>query len=309
MNDYRAVFDVRVSFVNGGGLSADGFRLDIPGQHVSQEEVARLLVQHLGLALVGEVRFDRFEIVAEQHKGSRGMSESSPLPGGTDYRLVDLGHTIREGLVTLPGVPSPVITPHLSREDSAQRYAPGTTFAMDVISLPGNTGTYFDTPFHRYEDGSDLSSVELDSVVDLPAEVFHLADATARGIPASVFYDRDVRGKAVLLHTGWDRYFGTPAYQERAPFLREDGVDYLASQGVRLVGIDSINIDDTSAEAHGERPAHTVFLAAGIHIVEHLTGLAALPATGASFTAVPLKIERFGTSPVRAFAKAPVTGV
>ncbi|OJU41496.1 MAG: cyclase [Microbacterium sp. 69-10] len=305
MHDYRAVFDVRVSFVNGGSLSAEGFRLDVPDQNLSEEDVARLLVQHLGLALVGDVRFDRFEIVAEQHKGSRGMNDRSPLPLDTHHRLVDLSHTIREGLVTLPGVPSPVITSHLSREDSVQRYAPGTTFALDVISLPGNTGTYFDTPFHRYEDGSDLSAVELDSVVDLPAEVFHLTDATERGIPASVFYDRDVRGKAVLLHTGWDRHFGTPEYQEHAPFLREDGVDYLAEQGVRLVGIDSINIDDTSAEAGGERPAHTILLAAGIHIVEHLTGLAALPATGAAFTAVPLKVGHFGTSPVRAFAKVP----
>ncbi|GAB3386549.1 hypothetical protein GCM10027568_05020 [Humibacter soli] len=305
MHEYRAVFDVQIVFVNGGSLTAEGFRLDIPDRQVSEEDVARLLVQHLGLALVGEVRFDRFEIVAEPHKGSRGMAEQTPPPADAGYRLVDLSHTIREGLITLPGIPAPIITPHLTREEAVQRYAPGTTFAIDVISMAGNTGTYLDTPFHRYEDGSDLSSVELDSVVDVPAEVFHLADATGRGIPASVFYDRDVRGKAVLLHTGWDRHFGTPAYEDRAPFLREDGVAYLAEQGVGLVGIDSINIDDTSAEAQGERPAHTVLLAAGIHIVEHLTGLAALPATGATFTAVPLKIERFGTSPVRAFAKVP----
>jgi kynurenine formamidase len=221
------------------------------------------------------------------------------------HRLVDLSHTIREELITLPGVPAPVITPHLTREDAVARYAPGTTFVMDVISLPGNTGTYIDTAFHRYEGGADLAALPLETLVDLPTEVFHLADAEGRGIPASVFYDRDVRGKAVLLHTGWDRHFGAPEYGTGAPFLAEDGVRYLAEQGVTLVGIDSVNIDDMSADAKGERPAHTVFLAGGIHVVEHLTNLGALPPSGALFTVVPPKVEDFGTFPVRAFAKVP----
>jgi kynurenine formamidase len=306
VSDYRAVFDVRISFINGGGLSAEGFRLDVPTEDVTEAEVARLLVQHLGLALVRQVRFDRLEIVAEQHRGSRGMADTTPRPAHATDRLIDLSHVIREGVDTYPGVPAPVITSHLTREESAMRYAPGTTFAMDIITLPGNTGTYLDTAFHRYADGADLAAIELASVVDLPTEVFHLADAAERGIPASVFYDRDVRGTAVLLHTGWDRHFGTPEYANGAPFLREDGVRYLAEQGVALVGIDSINIDDTSADAHGERPAHTAFLASGIHVVEHLTNLAALPPSGALFTAVPPKVERFGTFPVRAFAKVPV---
>lgn len=305
MTDYRAVFDAHVSFVNGGSLSAQGFRLDVPDQDITEGELGRLLVQHLGLALVSEVRFDRLEIVAEQHKGSRGVADANTSEPDARARLVDLSHTISEGLVTLPGVPSPVITPHLTREQAVSRYAPGTTFVMDVISLPGNTGTYFDTAYHRYEDGADLAAVALETVVDVPAEVFHLEDALERGIPASVFYDRDVRGKAVLLHTGWDRHFGTPAYHDGAPFLRADGVAYLAEQGVRLVGIDSINIDDTSAAAKGERPAHSVFLASGIHVIEHLTKLGELPASGAAFTAVPPKVERFGTFPVRAFAKVP----
>lgn len=308
MADYRAVFDVHISFVNGGGLTAEGFRLDIPARDATEREVARLLVQHLGLALVGEVRFDRFEIVAEQHRGSRGVIEQPREPAGDgSHRLVDLSHTIRDGLTTYPGIPAPGITPHLTREEATGLYAPGTTFAIDIISLPGNTGTYLDTPFHRYEGSADLAATDLDTLVDLPAEVFHLTDATDRAIPAPVFYDRDVHGKAVLLHTAWDRHFGTPAYQSGAPFLREDGVRYLADQGVLLVGIDSINIDDTSAEAHGQRPAHTIFLAMGIHIVEHLTNLAALPATGSTITAVPPKIEHFGTFPVRAFAKVPTS--
>ena len=302
--DYRAVFDAHIDFINGGHLDAEGFRLDVPSAGITETEVARLLVQHLGLALVGDVRLDDLAIVEEQHRGSRGIES---LPGATSpsHRLVELSHVIREGMVTLPGIPSPVIRPHLTREQAVERYAPGTTFVLDVIDLAGNTGTYFDTPFHRYEGGPDLAATRLETLVDLPAEVLHLTDSASRGIPASVFYDRDVRGKAVLLHTGWDRHFDTPQYVVDAPFLAPDGVDYLAEQGALLVGIDSQNIDDTSADARGERPAHSTLLARGIHVVEHLTGLAELPPSGALFTAVPPRVENFGTFPVRAYAKVP----
>jgi arylformamidase len=309
MAQFRAVFDVRISFVTGGGLTADGFRLDVPQSEITETDVARLLVQHLGLALVSDVVFDQFEIVEEPHKGSRGVSEpetpAAGAPGvpGASVRLVDLSHTLREGLVTYPGVPAPSLAPHVRRGEGS--YAPGTSFVMDIVTIPGNTGTYLDTAWHRYEGGTDLAGLDLATLVDLPAEVFHLTDSLTRGIPASVFYDRDVRGKAVLLHTGWDRHFGTPAYGEPAPFLTADGVAYLHNQGVMLVGIDSLNIDDTSADAAGQRPAHTEFLANGIHVVEHLTNLGELPPNGALFTAVPPKFEGTGTFTVRAFAKVP----
>lgn len=305
MSDYRAVFDARISFLNGGGLTAEGFRLDLPGPDVTEADVARLLVQHLGLALVGEVRLTGLQVVQEQHRGSRGIQTRAAAHAPTCSRLVDLSHTIRAGLVTLPGIPAPEISPLVTRKDAESRYAPGTTFVMDTISLPGNTGTYLDTAFHRYEGGADLAALALETLVDLPTEVFHLADARARAIPASVFYDRDVRGKAVLLHTGRDRRFGTTGYAPDAPFLAEDGVRHLADQGVTLVGIDSINIDDMSADAGGERPAHSVFLASGIHVVEHMTNLGELPPSGASLTVVPPKVENFGTFPVRAFARIP----
>jgi len=303
MVQHRAVLDVRIAFVNGGGLQADGFRLDVPRADLTEAEVSRLLVQHLGLAMVGEVVLDRLEIVEEPHKGSRGVSASAVADPGAPMRLVDLSHTLREGLVTYPGVPAPVLTPHLRRGEGA--YAPGTSFAMDILTIAGNTGTYLDTAWHRYEGGADLAALDLATLVDLPTEVFHLDDARRRGIPASVFHDRDVRGKAVLLHTGWDRRFGTPEYDEPAPFLTADGVEHLVSQDVRLVGIDSLNLDDTSPAAAGERPAHTAFLARGIHVVEHLTNLGELPPSGALFTAVPPKFEGTGTFTVRAFAKIP----
>ncbi|MFB7249368.1 cyclase family protein [Microbacterium sp. NPDC056234] len=306
MSDYRAVFDAEISFVNGGGLSTEGFRLDLPDRDVTEADVARMLVQHLGLALVGEVRLSRLQIVEEKHRGSRGIPARTDAQAPVGFRLVDLSHTIRAGLVTLPGIPAPEISPVLTREEAESRYAPGTSFVMDTISLPGNTGTYLDTAFHRYEGGADLAALALETLVDLPVEVFHLEDARTRGIPASVFYDRDVRGKAVLLHTGHDRLFGTEEYASDAPFLDEEGVRYLAEQDVTLVGIDSVNIDDMSSDAAGQRPAHSVFLASGIHVVEHLTNLGDLPPSGASVTVVPPKVENFGTFPVRAFAKVPV---
>jgi arylformamidase len=299
---FRAHFDARVEFANGGGLTAEGFRLDVPAPDLDEAEVARLFVHHLGLALVGSVHLEGLEFVAEPHRGSRGM-EADPAPSAP--RVVDLSQVIREGLITYPGLPAPVFIPHLTREDSISRYAPGTQFAMDIITMIGNTGTYLDSPFHRYEGGTDLAGLDLATLVDLPAEVFHLRDVSPGGpgtreIPAGIFLDRDLAGAAVLLDTGWSELFGTPAYAHGAPFLGAAGVAELLRQGVALVGIDSLNIDDT--ESGGERPAHTGLLAAGIHVVEHLTNLDALPPRGARFTAAPPAVEGFGTFPVRAFA-------
>ncbi len=216
-------------------------------------------------------------------------------------RIIDLSQTIFSGLVTYPGLPAPAITPHLTREESKSHYAPGTEFAIDTITMVGNTGTYLDSPFHRYSDGDDLSEVDLDNLVGLPAEVFHLTDMKGRGIPAEIFFDRELTGTAVLLHTGWDRHFGTEQYGKDAPFLTESGARYLAEVGVKLVGIDSVNIDNT--QSGGERPAHSILLRAGILVVEHLTCLDQLPIHGARFTAVPPKVKHFGTFPVRAFAE------
>ncbi|WP_411698266.1 cyclase family protein [Conyzicola sp.] len=302
MTQYRAHFDARIEFVNGGSLVADAFRLDLPEAlapaDADEAAVGRLLVQHLGLALVGSVAVSNLAIVEEQHRGSRGIDATRSEQRG---RLVDLSHAIHDGLVTYPGLPAPAITPHLTRADSRSSYNPGTEFAMDTITMLGNTGTYLDSPYHRYEGGTDLAGLSLHTLVDQSAEVFHLSDATARGIPESVFLDRDVTARAVLLHTGWDRHFATPAYAHGAPFLTESGAAYLVEQGVTVVGIDSLNIDDI--ESGGSRPAHSLLLAAGVHVVEHLTGLDVLPPTGSLFSAVPPRVVGFGTFPVRAYAR------
>ena len=328
MTEHRAHFDAHVTFANGGSLRTEGFRLDVPSGDLLPDDVARLLVRHLGLALVGSVEVTGLTFVEEPHVGSRGASGVDRVateggradaegdgPGAAaprTTRLVDLSHTVREGLVTYPGLPAPTITPFLTRADSVAKYAPGTQFAMDVLTMIGNTGTYLDSPFHRYDDGTDLSGLGLETLVGLPAEVFRLSEPVdpsrggRRGIGAEVFFDRDLAGSAVLLQTGWDRHFGTPAYGEPAPFLTEAGAQHLVDAGVTLVGIDSLNIDDTDpVTSGGARPAHSLLLAAGIHVVEHLTNLGDVPPRGARFTAVPPKVEGFGTFPVRAFAEVP----
>ncbi|MEO8511075.1 MAG: cyclase family protein [Chloroflexota bacterium] len=216
-------------------------------------------------------------------------------------RLVDLSHPIEAGMTTYPGLPAPVITPVLSREASRDRYAPGTEFAIDRIDLCGNTGTYVDSPFHRYADGTDLAGLPLERLADLPGIRIDLTGAHAPAIQRDALVPHELAGHAVLLHTGWDRHWRTDAYgSPDHPFLAADAVDYLVQAGAALVGIDSVNIDGT---ADGERPAHSGLLAAGIPVCEHLTNLGALPSTGFRFSAVPAPIRGFGTFPVRAWAK------
>jgi kynurenine formamidase len=303
MTEYRASFDATVSFSNGGDIAVHGFRVDVPAADIDEAGIAALFVASLGLLMTDAVELRNVQIFAEPHKGTRGgpseRGTGTPAQGG---RLVELSHVIRPGMVTYPGLPAPEITPFLTREASRETYAPGTEFAIDRITMVGNTGTYLDSPYHRFADGADLSAVSLERSVDLPAAVVRLSGSRRRDIDARALAAVDVRGKAVLLHTGDDARFGTPEYSADAYFLTRDGAAWLAEHDAALVGIDAINIDDT---ADGERPAHTVLLAAGIPVVEHLTGLAQLPPTGASFTAVPLRVQGLGTVPVRAFARLP----
>jgi kynurenine formamidase len=200
-------------------------------------------------------------------------------------------------MTTYPGLPGPVICDFLSREASRGKYAPGVEFQIGRIEMVANTGTYVDSPFHRYADGADLSGLALDSLADLDAVVVHATASHAVDRPA--FAGKAVRGRAVLIHTGWDRHWGTDRYLSDNPFLTADAAAYLRDEGAALVGIDSLNIDDLGDLA---RPVHSTLLAAGLPIVEHLRGLEQLPATGARFFAVPPKVAGFGTFPVRAFA-------
>jgi arylformamidase len=212
-------------------------------------------------------------------------------------RLVDLSHPILPGMTTYPGLPGPVLSDFLSRDDSRSHYAPGTSFAIARVDMVANTGTYVDAPFHRFAEGSDIAGLPLERLADLEGLV--VEKGAARAFDVDLFEGRDMAGKAVLLRSGWDARWGTTAYFDGHPYLTRAGAQALVAAKAALVGIDSLNIDDT---ADGERPAHTLLLAAGIPIVEHLRGLAALPASGFRFHCAPAPFRGMGTFPVRAYA-------
>lgn len=213
-------------------------------------------------------------------------------------QLIDLSHTVEHGLVTYRGLPAPVICDYLTREASRQHYAEGTEFQIGKIEMVANTGTYLDAPFHRYADGADLSELSLSSLANLDGVLLRVADRSERRIDAAAFRSLDVRGRAVLIHTGWDAHWATESYFENHPFITRDAAQFLAAEGAALVGIDSLNIDDADDK---QRPAHSILLRSGIPIVEHLCNLQALPARGFKFFAVPVKVKSFGGFPVRAF--------
>jgi arylformamidase len=216
-----------------------------------------------------------------------------------ERRLLDLSHTVEHGMITYKGLPGPLICDYLSREQSRSRYAEGTEFQIGRIEMVANTGTYLDSPFHRYADGPDLSKMDLSCLADLEGVTVRSDFRNGRAIPRDVFSNLNIQGRAVLVHTGWDVHWRTDQYSEGHPFLTRDTAQFLADSGARVVGIDSFNIDDT---ADPSRPVHSILLRAGIPIVEHLRGLENLPEIGFKFFAVPVKVKGMGTFPVRAFA-------
>ena len=220
------------------------------------------------------------------------------MPDSSKHKLIDLSHTVAHGLITYRGLPAPIICDYLSREASRKHYAPGTEFQIGKIEMVANTGTYLDSPFHRYADGKDLSQLDLKKLANLPA--IKIVAQNKQAIDASYFESHQhLAGHALLVETGWSRHWNTPQYFEGHPFLTEDAARFLADSGVVLVGIDSHNIDDVQDL---RRPVHSILLKQEIPIVEHMANLAALPATDFTFFAVPVKVKGFGTFPVRAFA-------
>ena len=212
--------------------------------------------------------------------------------------LIDLSHTVEHGMITYKGLPAPIICDFLSREDSRKHYAAGTEFNIGKIEMVANTGTYIDSPFHRFADGIDLSELPLESLADLEGVVVRATDL-GRTIRAKAFSGIAVKGKAVLVHTDWSRHWRTDQYFDGHPFLSKDAVELLVEKGAVFVGIDTYNIDDTT---DGTRPAHTTLLGNNIPICEHMCGLELLPDSGFRFHAAPIKVKAFGTFPVRAYA-------
>jgi kynurenine formamidase len=215
-------------------------------------------------------------------------------------RLVDLSHRIEAGMTTYKGLPGPVICDFWDREKSAGFYDDGSTFQIGRIDMVANTGTYLDAPFHRFAEGDDLAALDLARLAALPGLLVRACGQDPVAVDADLFEGLDVAGKAVLVHTAWDRHWRTPAYQENHPFLTADAARLLADRGAKLVGIDSHNIDDTRTRS---RPVHTILLGAGVLICEHMTRLETVPEADFAFSAVPPKVAGMGTFPVRAFAQ------
>jgi kynurenine formamidase len=214
---------------------------------------------------------------------------------------IDVSHTVEHGMITYKGLPAPLICDFLSRGESRKRYAPGTEFQIGKIEMVANTGTYVDSPFHRYAHGKDLAALPLSSLANLTCLVVRVPPGADRAIDHAPFAPDQVRGKAILFHTAWDRHWRTDQYFEGHPYLTGRLAEWLVKAGAALVGIDSFNIDSVDT---GERHVHSTLLGAEIPIVEHLCGLQALPDQGSRFFAVPVKVKGFGTFPVRAFALA-----
>lgn len=287
----RVVFDFDIQFTNGGGIQGQDFRLDLGGDTISDKELADYLVWEMRLLMVGKVKILNKHYITEEHKRSPVM-----LTAGEE--LVDLSHTIFDGLVTYKGLPAPVICDYLSREQSKEIYEEGTTVQIAKVELVANTGTYIDCPFHFFESGTDLSETPLKAFADLDGITIEALGKMEIGV--DLFKNKEIRNRAVLVHTGWSKNWNTEAYFSNHPFVTKEAAEYLRECNVKLVGIDSHNIDDTRTN---RRPVHSTLLGADILIVEHMCNLDMLPSSGYSFHAVPPKVKGVGTFPVRAFAK------
>jgi arylformamidase len=297
IRDKRVQFDFEAEFLNGGALQGQGFRLDIDGDTIDDQSLAEYIVRDLRLLMVGRVRILNKTVINEPHK--RGAMNASVSSQAAESRRIDLSHSIEDGMITYKGLPAPLICDHLSRTQSRSLYAEGTEFQIGRITMVANTGTYIDSPFHRYADGRDIAGLKLQSLADLPAVVVRVIGMAGRAIPSEAFMSHEIAGKAVLVHTGWDAHWRTDRYFEGHPFLTAQAAEYLRKSGAALVGIDSYNIDDIG-DLH--RPVHTTLLGSDIPIVEHLCSLGELPTSDFRFSAVPPKVRGMGTFPVRAYA-------
>jgi arylformamidase len=292
--DKRVKFDFEIYFTNGGSVKGEDFRLDISGDTISDKELADYIVEDMRLLMVGQAIILNKKIFNEPHK-------RKPINKKNEAGLlIDLSHTIEHGLVTYKGLPAPIICDYLSREKSKEFYSEGTEFQIGKIEMVANTGTYIDCPFHRFENGKDLSELGLECFTDLEGIVISVPFAETLAITEEHLKNHEIRNRAVLIHTGWDSHWNTEKYYENHPYLTEGAAEYLRDCCVRLVGIDSHNIDNTAGK---NRPVHTILLGAEILIVEHLCNLYLLPPEGFTFSAIPPKFKGLGTFPVRAMAK------
>jgi len=295
-NDKRVQFDFEVDFSNGGGIQGQGFRLDIDGDDISEDELANYIVKDLRLLMVGEVRILNKKIIHERHKRKSTFISDE----GRRSSLIDLSHLIKSGMETYLGFPRPQVSDYMTHEESKGRYAPGVTFHIGRVDMVANTGTAIDSPAHRYPGRPDIAGLSIDMVADLDGVVIRLEGMKGKAVTTHAIRPFHIRGRAVLIETGHAKWWGTPAYFEAPPYLTREAAEYLRDEGASLVAIDSLNIDNTQDPL---RPAHSILLEAGIPIVENLCNLHRLPTEGFRFSAVPMKLQGMSAFPVRAWAR------
>ncbi|MCR8644233.1 cyclase family protein [Paenibacillus sp. N1-5-1-14] len=296
IQDKRVQFDFEVDFSNGGGIQGQGFRLDIEGDHISDDALSDYIIKDLRLLMVGTVRILNKQIIQERHKRKSASTPSN----GSKSKLIDLSHSIVSGMETYPDFPKPQVTDYISHEESEGRYAPGVTFHIGRVDMVANTGTAIDSPAHRFAGMADVAGLSIDSVADLEGIVIRLNGMTGRAITRQALAAYPLNGRAVLIETGMGQMWGLTAYFEKHPYLTHDAAEYLRDEGAVLVGIDSLNIDNTTDPY---RPAHSILLGAGIPIVENLCNLEQLPTEGFRFSAAPMKLQGMSAFPVRAWAR------
>ena len=195
-------------------------------------------------------------------------------------RLVDLSHVIEEGMTTFKGFPGPHLCDYWTRDASAAHYDDGSSFQIGRIDMIANTGTYVDSPFHRYADGGICPNSRSKARRSRRPRGPQALAAASRPTPPTSPGLRS-RASAVLVHTGWDLYWRTEAYFDNHPFLTAAAANWLVEQGAAFVSIDSHHIDDTRTRS---RPVHGTLLGASIPIGEHLTNLSAVPDTSFRFS-------------------------
>ncbi len=287
-------FDFKIYFANGESIKGEDFRLDITGDSISDKELVNYIAENFRISSIKQTKILNKEIFSDSNK-LKTINEKVE-----EDLLIDLSHTIEHGLITYKGLPAPIICDYLSRENSKQFYEEGTEFQIAKIEMVANTGTYIDCPFHRFKNGKDLSEVDLGCFADLDAIVISVPFSETLEINEEYLKKQDIKNKAVLIHTGWDINWNTENYYQNHPYLSEEAAKYLKDCEVKLVGIDSHNIDNTLKKT---RPVHTTLLGAKILIVEHLCNLYLLPKVGFRFSAIPPKFKGVGTFPVRAMAR------
>lgn len=294
----RACFDFEVAFSNGGGIQGQGFRLDIEGSDIDDDALAAYIIRDMRLLMVKHVHILNKQIIEEAHKRAAPAHTIAPAPDHAPTYF-DLSHSIESGMVTCRELPAPLVRDHLSRHDSPEPYAEGTTFQIGRTDKVANTGTHIDTPCQRSADGRDLAGLDLARVSNVPGVLVRVAGALEQAIDWHAFAAVQCGGRAVLIQTGWDHHWGTQRYLEGHPFLTEKAALHLRDQGALLVGIDSPDIDDTRT---GTQPVRSVLLGAGIPIIEHMAHLDALPLQGFHLHATPPRIVGMRRFPVRAHA-------